>query len=100
MGFHVIIRNSSAGLVHQYLEEMEDIAYLKGLTSDVIIYQGERHWIPVKMGESTLYKAFLDEGLRAGLRAQRVFQKICREKRFIAENLSQDKASFEQYRQE
>lgn len=100
MGYHLILKNSAQGLEHYYVDRLEDIADITGLTSDVVIYEADAKWLPVRMDSAPVYASFLSDKLRAGLRAQKVFQRLCKKHGFIVERLSQDKESFEHYRQE
>lgn len=50
MGYHIIISNEQNGIDSQYIENIEELAFIDNLTTNTIIYEGERHWTPVSLG--------------------------------------------------
>ena len=97
MGYHIITKNSEKGLVAHYIENLTDIADLEDIARDSIIYQAEPQWAPVRLDTSDIYKKYLEDWYRAGLRAEKLFKELCRENGFIVERLSQDQESYKQY---
>ena len=96
MGFHVVnITNNK--LVHEFVEEYEELAFLDFITKDSIIYQGESHWNPFKVSDSERYKHLSKRWFRAGIQAQELFKEQAIEQGFILEELNQDKKSFVAY---
>jgi hypothetical protein len=100
MGYHVIVRNSEKGLISHYIKELDELADLEGLSKDTIIYKGEAHWTPMQMGEVEPYSKYLDEALRAGKKAEKLFERLCQEEGIIYERISQDQAHLKQYAQQ
>lgn len=97
MGYHVIIRSSDEGIVSRYVENLEDIANISDITEDSIVYEGEPHWTPIRVGNSERYKTFCEEWFRAGIKAQRLFKEQAVVRGLIVEDLSQDQGSFQAY---
>lgn len=96
MGFHVVnITNSK--LVHEYVEEYEELAFLDFITKDSIIYQGEAHWNPFKVSDSERYKHLSQGWFRAGIQAQELFKEQAIGHGYILEELNQDQKSFVAY---
>ncbi len=96
MGFHIVNLTNNT-ISHEYVENEFDIIYLKNLTENTIIYQGEKHWKPVRLGNANKYKNYSKAWFRAGLKAQELFKKQAKEERFMLEELFQDETSFKQY---
>lgn len=96
MGFHVVnITNSK--LVHEYVENYEELAFLDFITKDSIIYQGEVHWNPFKVSDSERYKHLSQGWFRAGIQAQELFKEQAIDQGYILEELNQDQKSFVAY---
>ncbi len=97
MGFHVINIKEDKTIGHEYVESLDKLAYVVGLTENSIIYEGEAHWIPVVAGDSQRYKLFTFDWYKAGMKAQDVFQRQARENGYILEPINQDQKSFKSY---
>jgi len=96
MGFHVI--NIEDGkLKHDYVEIIEELAYVEFINDNSVIYQGEEHWRPFKVSESSKYQKFAQGWYRAGIQAQELFKKQAKAEGFILEELNQDQRSFKFY---
>lgn len=73
MGYHIVnIKNDT--IEHLYIENKIELAYLDTLTENTIIYQGEKHWEPVRFGNDPWYKNYTKDWFRAGLKAQELFK--------------------------
>ena len=97
MGYHVILRPDEKTLHAIYVEQIEDLAEISNLTPDSIVYQGEKDWAPVKLGQSEAYKNFAEPWFRAGLKAQKLFIEEATQSGLIVEQLSQDQNTFRHY---
>lgn len=96
MGYHVInIRNDE--IEHEFVESKLEIAYLKNISDDTIIYQGEMHWKPVRVGSESSYMNYSKGWFRAGVKAQELFKKQAKKEKLMLEELFQDESSFKQY---
>lgn len=96
MGFHVVNITDNK-LVHEYVDEYEELAFLDFITKDSIIYQGEAHWNPFKVSDSERYKHLSQGWFRAGIQAQELFKEQAIEQGYILEELNQDQKSFVAY---
>lgn len=96
MGYH-IVNFKDGNIEHDFVENIIDIVYLKEIKEDTIIYQGERHWVPITFGNSKEYKNYTKDWFRAGLKAQEVFKKQAKKEKLMLEELFQDENSFQQY---
>jgi len=96
MGFH-IINIKGEKIEHQFIENQNELMYREDIKSDTIIYQGEEHWTPIRVGDSEIYKNYCKDYFRAGLKAQELFKTQAKANGFMLEELYQDKESFQQY---
>ena len=96
MGFH-IVNLKDKKIEHIYVETQDKLAELDNITEDSIIYQGEKHWIPVRVGSDKRYENYSKDWYRAGIKAQELFKKQAKEKQIILEELNQDVKSFKPY---
>ncbi len=96
MGFHIVNINDNA-ISHEYVENEIDIVYLENINENTILYQGEKHWKPVRLGNDDKYKNYSKDWFRAGLKAQELFKKQAKEEKLMLEELFQDENSFKQY---
>ncbi len=97
MGFHIININQDNKLETFYAENIEELSKISSITPDSIIYQGEKHWTAVKMGDSPKYADFTKDWYRAGIIAQYIFREQAKQNRLILEELKQDQDSFKSY---
>ncbi len=96
MGFHIV--NIENGVLKKdYVDSFYELAYIDFITQNSIIYQGEKHWEPVKVSESRKYQHFSKGWFRAGIQAQELFKKQAIDNGFILEELNQDQKSFKLY---
>lgn len=96
MGYH-IVNLTNGNIENDYVENINDIAYLNNIKDDTIIYKGEKHWTPIKFGNDSKYKNFTKDWFRAGLKAQELFKKQAKAEKLMLEELFQDENSFQQY---
>ncbi len=96
MGYHIILRQNSEHIEHHFVEKINDLANYK-LTPDSIVYQGEKHWKPELLKNSSEYQNFAFDWHRAGIKAQELFKIQALKAEYILEELSQDKDSFKFY---
>lgn len=96
MGYHLVNLNG-AEIEHEYVESELEIVYLDNITENTIIYQGEKHWKPIRAGDDSAYKCYTKDWFRAGLKAQELFKKQAKEEKLMLEELFQDEKSFQQY---
>jgi len=96
MGYH-IVHVAKGQLIHEYIEDYEEIAFFDFITEDTIIYQGEAHWTPFRLGSTKPYKDMVDYWYRAGIQAQEFFRQQAIDKGYILEELNQDQKSFVAY---
>jgi hypothetical protein len=96
MGYHIVNLNNN-NIEHDYLENELDIVYLNNLTENTIIYQGEKHWKPVRLGNGSAYNNYTKDWFRAGIKAQELFKKQAKRAKLMLEELFQDEISFQQY---
>lgn len=96
MGYHIVnLKNDK--IEHIYVETKLEIAYLNNITEDTIIYQGEQHWKPVRVGSESCYKDYSKDWFKAGIKAQELFKKQAKKEKLVLEELFQDENSFQQY---
>lgn len=96
MGYHIVNLKDNE-IEHKYVKSKIEIAYLDSITEDSIIYQGEKHWNPIRVGNESDYINYSKDWYRAGIKAQELFKKQAKEEKLILEELFQDKSSFQQY---
>ncbi|MDO5616320.1 MAG: hypothetical protein Q4G16_09030 [Cruoricaptor ignavus] len=96
MGYHIVNIKENE-IEHKYFENQLDIIYFENLTENTIIYQGEKQWSPLRLGNAPKYKNYAKEWFRAGLKAQEIFKKQAKKEKLILEELFQDESSFQQY---
>lgn len=96
MGYHIVNIKENE-IEHKFVENQLDIVYFENLTENTIIYQGEKHWKPLRLGNSPQYKNYAKEWFRAGLKAQEIFKKQAKKEKLMLEELFQDESSFQQY---
>ncbi len=97
MGYHVIVQHTAEGVVSRYVERVEDLAVFSDLTADAVVYQGEPHWVPVRLGSHEHCRDYIHDWFRAGVKAQALFRVQALAHGLTLENLSQDQASFKNY---
>ncbi len=97
MGYHIIVKVSSARIESQYIETLDELLDLQGLGEDAIIYQGEKDWRPVRVKDDDRFKYYLEPWFQAGIRAQRLFGEMASANGFMIEQLNQDQNSFKSY---
>ncbi|MDR0873004.1 MAG: hypothetical protein LBN27_05990 [Prevotellaceae bacterium] len=90
MGYHVINIRGKA-IQHKYVESIAELADVPFITSDSIIYQGEKQAIPTKIGDSEDYKDFASDYYRVSLKAQNTFKKQAFENGLMLEEINKDK---------
>jgi hypothetical protein len=96
MGYHIInITNNK--LKHDYAETYEELAYFDSINVNSIIYEGEEHWTPERVGDSDKYFCFSEGWYRSGIQAQEIFKQQATENGYMLEELSQDRKSFKSY---
>lgn len=96
MGFHIV--NIENGILKKdYVESLEELAYVDFITKDSIIYQGEEQWKPIRISDSEKYMHFSKRWFRAGIQAQELFKEQAVQNGFILEELNQDQNSFKLY---
>ncbi len=83
-------------LIHSYVESEVELVKLD-IKNDTIIYQGESHWVPEKVGSSKKYKLLAEGWYRAGIKAQELFKVQAKKENLILEELFQDQKSFKSY---
>lgn len=96
MGYHIVNLKDNE-IVHNYVDSKVEIAYLDNITEDTIIYQGEKHWTPIRVGNELDYKNYSKDWYRAGIKAQELFKKQAKDEKLVLEELFQDESSFQQY---
>lgn len=52
MGYH-IVNLYNGNIEHNYVENIIELAYLKNIKEETIIYKGEKHWTPIKFGNDS-----------------------------------------------
>jgi hypothetical protein len=97
MGYHVILAAGDKGIDCHYVENIQELASLKGLTSSAIIYQSDERWAPIQVGTHEEYRKFLDDWYVAGILAEELFKELAKEHKLIVEGISQDQKSFQNY---
>ena len=96
MGFHIV--NIRHGEIESfYVENRHQLAKSDAITEDSIIYQGEKHWTPVRVGSDKQYVNYSKDWYRAGIKAQELFKNQAKLNNLMLEELSQDIDSFQQY---
>lgn len=96
MGYH-IINNSKDNLNHEYVETFEQLAFFDCIKENTIIFEGEKHLAPVRVGSSEKYKSLSLGWFRAGIQAQEIFKRQATQNGYILEELNQDQKSFKSY---
>lgn len=96
MGYHIVNIKKNE-IEHKYVETMLEIAYLNNISDDTIIYQGEKQWNPVRVGNESRYRNYSKDWFRAGIKAQELFKKQAKKENLVLEELFQDESSFQQY---
>lgn len=97
MGYHLIIRHDDGTISTKYSESFNDLTEYSEISSDSIIYQGEKHWSPVTVGEDEHYRNLAHDWFRAGIKAQKLFKTQAIAHGLMIEELSQDVDSFKAY---
>jgi hypothetical protein len=96
MGYHIVnIKNNE--IEHKYVESKIEIAYVDNITEEIIIYQGEKQWNPIRVGSESNYRNYSKDWYRAGIKAQELFKKQAKKEKLVLEELFQDESSFQQY---
>ncbi|MEO9512309.1 MAG: hypothetical protein ABJN84_06410 [Flavobacteriaceae bacterium] len=70
---------------------------MDNITENTIIYQGEKQWNPVRVGNESCYRNYSKDWYRAGIKAQELFKKQAKKEKLVLEELFQDENSFQQY---
>lgn len=96
MGYHIIIKHTNDDIEHHYVDRINDLANYD-IQKDSIVYQGEKSWKPILVGNSEYYANFAYDWHRAGIKAQELFKKQALKEEYILEELNQDSDSFKNY---
>lgn len=96
MGYHIVNLDDNK-IEHFYIESKIELAYLSNITENTIIYQGEKHWIPIRFGDEPSYNNYIKDWFRAGLKAQESLKKQSLQNKLMLEELFQDEDSFKNY---
>jgi hypothetical protein len=96
MGYHIVnlVNNQ---LKHDYADSFDELVYFDCINDNSVIYEGEEHWTPLRVGDSDKYKLLSKGWYRAGLQAQEIFKQQATEYGYILEELNQDQKSFQSY---
>lgn len=98
MGYHLIIRNADNSITAKYSESFEGLAEFNEISKDSIVYQGEKYWLPVVVGDDEQYKNLAEGWFRSGIKAQKLLKAQAIEHGLMIEELSQDVESFKAYK--
>lgn len=96
MGFHIVNLENNQ-LKHLYVQHEDELIDVEFINEDTIIYQGEKNWFPIRIGDSVKFRNYSKDWFRAGLKAQKLFKRHAKSEDLIVEDLSQDAKSFKQY---
>lgn len=90
MGYHVIIDPEFFPIKYTYVERIEELLSVEGISDKSIIFQGYRENPPQQVGMSGNFERLGEEGYRAELRALAIFAKLARARKLILEELSRE----------
>ena len=96
MGYHVISIKGKK-IERTYIKNLFGLIEQYNLTEDSIIFQGEEHWKPTRVGDNEQYSNYTKDWFRAGIRAQELFKRHAKSNGLILEEINQDIESFGQY---
>ena len=98
MGYHVITINTKKQKPeYTYIENIFELIETDNITEDSLIFQGNEHWKPIRVGDNEQYSNYAKDWFRAGIKAQELFKKHAKSEGLILEEISQDRESFSQY---
>lgn len=98
MGYHLILRNKDGSMRAVYADTLDELCVHSDIGPDAILYEADRQWTPVVIGEHERYKKLSSDWYRAGIKAQGLFRQQALAEGLIPEKISQDTESFEAYR--
>lgn len=100
MGFHIIIPQADGAALHDFIEDISDLAEIDDVNEQTIIYEGTESQKPLLLlnHPNPKVKKYADCNFRLGIRTENAFIKQANEHKFIVNRIDQSLEDFEQYR--
>ena len=57
MGFHIVNLENNQ-LKHLYVQHEDELIDVEFINEDTIIYQGEKNWFPIRIGDSVKFRNY------------------------------------------